>query len=311
MTLPSDSCRGIVVLGAPRSGTTLLRRLLAAHPHIACPPETHVLNACARFIASDPIGEGLDIGVLSGLSYAGLEEGVVLQRVRELAFGLLGEHARLEGKPRWAEKTAIDAFYIRQIDRIFGDHCRFVCVLRHGLDVAVSMQELCDRSGGYMRELHEYIKRYPKPLEAFSRAWSDISMELKSFAARHPENAIVVRYEELVADTAGTMNEIMRHIGEVWQPEWMEQALRSTGQLGFADWKTYGRSRIDSESIGRWKTLPPTTVSALAAIANETLAACGYDRIALTAAPSGEEARRRYELGLLLQAAREQGQSKT
>ncbi|MCA9663328.1 MAG: sulfotransferase, partial [Myxococcales bacterium] len=32
---------GIIVLGAPRSGTTLLRRLLDAHPNIACPPETY------------------------------------------------------------------------------------------------------------------------------------------------------------------------------------------------------------------------------------------------------------------------------
>ena len=135
-------------------------------------------------------------------------------------------------------------------------------------------------------------------------------MELKSFAARRPENTIVDRYEELVADPAGTMNEIMGHVGEVWEPEWMEQALRSTLPAGFADWKAYGRSRIDGGSIGRWKTLPPTTVNALAAIVNETLAACGYDRIASTAAPSAEEARRRYELGLLLQAAREPGPPK-
>ena len=85
--------------------------------------------------------------MLSGLSYAGVEEHEVLQRLRGLAFGLLDEHARREGKPRWAEKTAFDSFYIREIDRIFGDHCDFVCLLRHGLDVAVSMQEFCDRVG--------------------------------------------------------------------------------------------------------------------------------------------------------------------
>src|SRR4030095_14603561 len=99
------------------------------------------------------------------------------------------------------------------------------------------------------RELHEYVKRYPKPLEAFCRAWVDISQELKAFAARRPERTIVVRYEELIDDAAGTMSRIMRHVGEVWQPEWMERALGSTGQVGFADWKTYGRSQIDGGSI--------------------------------------------------------------
>jgi hypothetical protein len=102
----------------------------------------------------------------------------------------------------------------------------------------------------------------------------------------------------------------MRHVGEVWQPEWMEHALLSPGKVGFADWKTYGRSQIDATSIGRWKTLPPTTVGVLAAIVNDTLAACGYDRITSTAPPDEAEARRRYELGLLLQAAREKGRSK-
>ncbi|HEY4117191.1 MAG TPA: sulfotransferase [Byssovorax sp.] len=30
---------GAVILGPPRSGTTLLRRLVDAHPNLSCPPE--------------------------------------------------------------------------------------------------------------------------------------------------------------------------------------------------------------------------------------------------------------------------------
>ena len=45
-----DDYEGIIVLGAPRSGTTLTQRLLAAHPQIACPPETYLLRACSRFL---------------------------------------------------------------------------------------------------------------------------------------------------------------------------------------------------------------------------------------------------------------------
>ena len=309
MTAAPAQYRGIVVLGAPRSGTTLLRRLISSHPRIACPPETHVLSACARFIASDRAGEGLDVGVLSGLAFAGLDDAEVLRRLRELAFGLLEDHARRENKPRWAEKTAFDSFYVEPIDRIFGEHCHFVCVLRHGLDVAVSLEEFCARSGGYLREVHEYIKRHSRPLEAFCQAWVDISEDLLGFAARR-KNALLIRYEELVADPGATMQRVMRHVGETWQPEWLDAAMHATGQVGFADWKTYGKSRVDAESIGRWKALSPLTVQSLAPIVNDTLTRCGYERIALTAGPTEDEARRRYELGLLLQGARARGESK-
>jgi protein-tyrosine sulfotransferase len=38
-----SSSAGVVVLGFPRSGTTLLRRLLESHHDLCCPPETHLL----------------------------------------------------------------------------------------------------------------------------------------------------------------------------------------------------------------------------------------------------------------------------
>src|ERR1700726_654613 len=37
-----------IIVGAPRSGTTLLRLMLDAHPALAIPPETHFLPACAK-----------------------------------------------------------------------------------------------------------------------------------------------------------------------------------------------------------------------------------------------------------------------
>ena len=294
---------GILILGTPRSGTTLLRRLLDAHPNIACPGETGLFSACARFLHSDEIAEGVTIGVRTGLSYAGFSEKEVLDRVRELAFSFHREHARRQKKARWAEKTAFDAFHLAEIEALCGDHAFFVCVQRHGLDVACSLVELCDKNGVYLPELHEYIKRYPQPLQAFAHAWVDLTTAIRAFANRRPGNAILIRYEDLVGQPEATLRSILDFIGEEWADGLIRSGVKRKGNLGLGDWKTYGKSSVDTTSVSRWKQLSRSTVSKLGAIVNPLLVECGYEPVPTEGASPGDEvARRRYELGLAVNA---------
>ena len=55
---------GIIILGCPRSGTTLLRRLFDAHPNIAAPGESYLLTAAARFLTGETMVDGMDDGLL-------------------------------------------------------------------------------------------------------------------------------------------------------------------------------------------------------------------------------------------------------
>lgn len=292
---------GILVLGAPRSGTTLLRRLLDAHPRVACPSETNVFTACGKFLRSEVTATGLEIGVLEGLAYAGFDRDVILDRLRELAFSFHREYAKQRGKPRWASKTAFDMFYLNEIETLCADHCLFVCIQRHGADVACSMHELCEKNGGYLRELHEYIIRFPLVLDAFAHAWVDLTTALHAFVGRHPANAILVKYEDLVADPDATMAQIMAFLGEEWDANWTRQALTSRDTVGLGDWKTYGREAVDDSSVGRWKKLPRQTIARLGAICNPLLERCGYELLPQVPPESPETARRRHQVGLLLQ----------
>ena len=129
---------GIVIIGCPRSGTTLVRRLLDAHSNISCPGETYLLTACARFLQGEQSVDGMEVGVLNGLAFAGFEREEVIRRLREFAFAFHREEADRKGKGRWAEKTAVDAFHLDEIRTLCGEHVHFVCVTRHGLDVAAS-----------------------------------------------------------------------------------------------------------------------------------------------------------------------------
>jgi protein-tyrosine sulfotransferase len=302
MTTPAHA--GIVILGTPRSGTTLLRRILGAHPGIASMGETNLLGACARFLESERIAEDVEIGVLAGLGQAGFGREEVLARLREFAFGFHRDHAARAGKPRWVEKTAFDAFHVPRIEELCGDHAYFLCVVRHGLDVACSLQELSEKNGGYLHELHDYVRQHPRPLEAFAHAWVDMTRAIRAFAARHPGNALLLRYEDLAARPSDVLAEAFRFIGEPFDPAVLEDAIRGAGDVGLGDWKTYARASIGTESVDRWKSLSRWMIGRLGAIANETLVECGYEPVAVETARESGEARRRYELGLLLGRAR-------
>lgn len=315
-----NGIEGIVVLGMPRSGTTLLRRILDAHPQIASPPETYVLRAAARFLESQRTGVGVDVGVVAGLGHAGFPEDEVLRRLRDLAFGFLRDHAARAGKPLWAEKTAFDGFHADTIRRLCGDRVKFVCIVRHALDVAVSVEEFTKKTGSYLFELHGYVQRDADPLHAFTTAWCDVNESLARLVAEEPARATWLRYEDLVAAPDDTLAKLFAFLGVDEVPGLAAAALGRPAAAGLGDWKTHGKDKVDDASVGRWKTLPQPVRAKLGARANPLLAKLGYDAVPLDALPlegstpgtranlSPEEARRRYEM--LLQASKMAGRSK-
>lgn len=272
-----------------------------AHPAIAAPGETYLFTACARFLHADTSVDGMKVGVLNGLSFAGFKSDDILARLRNFAFTIRREHAIGQGKKRWAEKTAVDAFHIEAIERLCGEEVYFVCVTRHGLDVALSMIDWCNKSQSYPSELHSYIQKYPSPLIAFCHAWKDATNAIHRFVKSHPENSISIRYEDMVENTDKVMRHVVEFIGEEWSSALVEKAMGESDPKGFSDWKTFSKNKIDRSNIGRWRELSPATLSELSDIINPTLLECGYDQINIDLKDSDRKARRRYEMGLALQ----------
>ena len=42
----TNDYEGVLIVGVPRRGTTLLRRIFDSHPNICCPPETYLFGSC-------------------------------------------------------------------------------------------------------------------------------------------------------------------------------------------------------------------------------------------------------------------------
>jgi hypothetical protein len=298
---------GIVVLGMPRSGTTLLRRLFDGHSNICAPGETFLLRAAARFLESEEIAYGIDYGVLGGLKAMGFAEAAILERLRGLAFGYYEELARREGKSRWAAKTAVDSFHVDGIERLCGDHAFFICVVRHGLDVVCSLKEFSDELQGYIAELHPYVQRYPRPLEAFAHAWVDVTRNLLAFVARRPENAICCRYEDLVRQPQETLERLFAFIGEPIGSDLLAQAFEKKLVAGLGDWKTYATREINRDSLDRWRRLPSETLARLGPVVNSTLEAAGYAPVECGPGLSRDDAMRLYELAMMFKSVRANG----
>ncbi len=303
MQKPSQP-EGILVLGLPRSGTTLLRRLLDAHSGISCPGETNLFGAAARFLRSDSVAATIPIGVLSSLQFLDYQPEDVVDRMREFVFRFHRETSQRRGKRRWADKSPLDVFYLEQIETLVSGRAQFICLHRHALDVALSLQGFCDKAGGYYAEIHPYIARFREPLVAFVTIWVEKTRQLIELEKRHSSGAVSLKYEDLIADPDGQLQRVLRSIGEEFEPGIIQRALADHDNLGLGDWKTYSKDQIDSSSVGKWKQLPARMIEKLAEIANPTLVELGYPAVTLQDTDADMDDQRKYEVGLLVQQMR-------
>lgn len=293
------------MFGVPRSGTTLIRRFLSAHPRINCPPETNLLNACARFLDEHPFANGLSVGVIPGLGFSDIDEEIVLDRLRDFAFGFFREIADRAGKPIWAEKTAADTFYLDAIERMIGDRCKYVCVFRHPLDSACSIKELSDQMERPLPEFHRYLAAEPNAYIALAAAWADVNERLLRYIDEHPHTCVRLRYEDLVANPKAEIGRVFSELGlETDLEELLERLQSDTGEVGLGDWKTYTKPAIDASSVGRWSAVSPHTVAGMVEVVGDLMDRLGYERPKLPKLFTGDEARRRYAFGMRLASAR-------
>lgn len=306
--MPERDYEGIVVLGSPRSGTTLMRRLLSGHPDLYCPPETYLLTGASRFLKNDHFAGGLAAGTMPGLIFSGYEEEEVYARLREFVFGFFREIASKNSKSIWVEKTGVDAFHIEDIERVCTDRVRYVVIQRHGLDVACSMDELSSKMRAYLTELHHFIVRHQSPLVAFAHAWVDANERLLGLLERRPDRCIALRYEDLLDDPQAHLARVFGFLGlEADTGKVIEEGMKGELGVGLGDWKTYTDRALRKKSVGRAAELDDDTRSALARVVNPMLKRLGYDEVEIDPPGSITDACHRYQINqmvLRMQAAK-------
>jgi protein-tyrosine sulfotransferase len=276
----SNSFEGVIILGMPRSGTTLLRRLLNAHRSLVCPAETGLLAAASRLLTQNTVAGGLSLGVISGLGFAGFTEDEVLERLRKFVFSFWRDLAVRENKPIWVEKTAIDLFHLETVETLCGERCRYVNIVRNPLDVICSLSDLTNKMQGFLPEIYAYVQRHRSWVSAYAEAWVDGNAKLLDFERRHPNWCIRLKYEDLVQQPALELQRICEFLG---LPEDVDlvisRAMEDRESVGLGDWKTYEQRSIEASRKGSRAKLGGWTVQELADLLNPTMEQLGYKPI--------------------------------
>ena len=156
-----------VIVGAPRSGTTMLRLMLDAHPDLAIPPETGFLSELASL---DGEGDALRASTLQlitsyppdapawadfGLSADDLKnslDSINPLTATDVARAFYRQYAARFGKKRLGDKTPSYAFHIAAISRLLPE-ARFIHLVRDGRDVALSLRDVWFGPGNAPDEL--------------------------------------------------------------------------------------------------------------------------------------------------------------
>lgn len=289
-----DASQRFVVIGFPRSGTTLLSQLLDAHPDISCPPETYLFSAAGRFLAEQSSVEGPPIGVLSGLGFLGITPEEVMAPLRDMVFGF---HDRIAGDAKvWVEKTAVDIFHLEELEALLAGHVRFIVMVRHPLDVIASNMDLAAALGAQLPEMFALTRGVNGPTEGFAQAWIDRMEALSAFVERNSDAAYVLRYEDLLNEPAARLDALFEFMGVAADSAGViERAFSQPGRLGLGDFRVHETNGIRPATKDSWRQrLPRVAVARVLPRLAPIMERYDYPLPKTPRAPSREEAIRQF-----------------
>ncbi len=254
----------IFIGGAGRSGTTLFRAMLHAHPRIHCGPEAKLVPAISQLRESWLEGMGPD------LAEAGVSPELLDRAVRSFLETLLDGLA--PAGLRVAEKTPHNLLHTAYLGRLF-PRARFLHVIRDGRAVSSSLlqQRWIDPGTG------EPLAYCRDALHAI-RYWRDVVATVKQQAREVPGRYLELRYERLVAEPEAVMREVLAFLGEPWDPAVLahhrgEQSLSSRESSTAAV-----REAVHTRALEKWRSrLSADELSVIEAEAGPLLRALGYE----------------------------------
>ncbi len=226
---PADDECGLFVLGLPRSGTTLVERILASHSQVGSVGETNTLAFAIMRLAA-----------------GGGAKAELIQRSTAIDFGRLGalyrQGIRSYGQPgaKLIDKTPANFLYLG-LAHLALPTAPVVHLRRHPLDSCYAMYKTLFRMGYPFSYSLDDLGHYYLAYHRLMTHWRQ----------RLPGRFVDVDYEALVRNPEAGTRALLSACGLAWEPQCLEfhdnaepTATASAAQV---------RQPIYQSSVGRWR----------------------------------------------------------
>ena len=226
----------IFVVGMPRTGTTLVDRILSSHPDVGSAGELQAMPLAVKQLAGTPSRVIIDPETVdaSGAVHPGAIGDAYLERAG---------HHRPNGKARFIDKLPANFLYVGHIARAL-PNARIVCLRRNPMDTIWSNYKnlFASQSAYYaysydLMDTARYYVRFDRLMALWESLW--------------PGRVLQLSYEALVADQEGETRRLLDHCGLAWDEACLSfhenraaVATPSAAQV---------RRPINADAVGKWR----------------------------------------------------------
>jgi len=220
-----------LIVGSPRSGTTLLRLMLDSHSELTIPPETGFLVLGPKLRGSgDRLRERFFHAVINHpqpfCAWPDFEipEAAFWEALTEISPFNISEgfrafyrlYAARQGKPRWGDKTPLYCQELNTIRQVLPE-ARFIHLIRDGRDSALSLRRMWFSPGWQIETQAAYWRK---------------NILLARRAGLGRPDYMEVRYEDLILSAGVTLERICVFAGLNYEDSMLTYYTRAPERLG-------------------------------------------------------------------------------
>lgn len=233
---PARDDSPVFLVGFPRSGTTLLEQMLAAHADFQSTDEQPMLQRVLERIREKGIQYPNGLGSLSAIDRLGL---------REMYWHESRKVVTLKPGQRLVDKHPLNFLALPLIRFLFPNAPLLFC-RRHPCDSILS---------SYMQDFRDpRLAAECASLERLAGLYAALDQRWQEDVQRFPQDILVVRHEDLISDTEAELRRLGDFLG-VEDTSSMSRFNEFAQARGFIGTPSYAQviQPVNSEAAGRWR----------------------------------------------------------